>query len=175
MTTRTLSSYKKDTRIGNRVVLRKACIRHSILFEENPASVPEARKYLHTQFEGVHQCVRKNFRIRNGRTTQTLLILQKPTGSRRELDEELKEQRQRWFKVSHPKNRGAVRGNVIDTCTMCPTRCPMAGQRMRNIWSNIRWTFGSRLEPTSSTSPSLRKTRCISLAERRHPNSSWEM
>ena len=74
----------------------------------------------------------------NGHTTRILSIVQKPTGSRKELFDELKkEQRQRRLKEAYPINGVTAGWNVIATWACDKT------------WCKIRWT----LDPVRSRSP----------------------
>ena len=110
-----------------------------------------------------------DIRTCNVHKTRIFIMVQKPTGSWKELFDEYKKERwQRWLKVAYPNTGGTVRWNVFcylrnvldkkaDGNTTCENTCGV----------NFRWT----IDPVpslraSATCPSLRKTSqgCINLA-----------
>ena len=131
MFTRTHSSYKMDTRIGCRVVSRKATTNKTPhLACGDSASIPKAGKSLHRQLKGVHQSVPGSavglrhecsspFRNQQDRCKIC------STSGKRSSDSD-GEHRQQCVEVACPMNGWTVRWKVIATRATCTTGWPMA-------------------------------------------------
>ena len=115
MITGTLSSNKTDTRVGYRIIVRKAKMHkeahpscgESCLQSKRQDDTDNAKKFIKAR-----QDLKWTHDMNTLRRSESNGIAERE----RELFEEYKKERQqRWFKVGYPKNGGTTRWNVIAT------------------------------------------------------------